>query len=174
MAAISEVQAAAQQLQEENRRIKARTNDQDERLKRLATQVKKEEELLATKSKKAGVRTDQVKDIAQQDAKIKRLQQQVREKEKQNTALARHIAVYRHSFPQQQQKGPAARRPHHFPSPHTDCELRQTLRAWVRARDPRVRNALRRARWRLDALPSGHANAPGPQNWRTRARRLQT
>ena len=111
MAAVSQVQAAAQQLQEENRRIKARTNDQDERLKRLATQVKKEEELLAAKSKKAGVRTDQLKDIAQQDATVKRLQQQVREKEKQNTALARHIAVYRHSFPQQQHKGPAARRP---------------------------------------------------------------
>jgi hypothetical protein len=111
MAAVSQVQAAAQQLQEENRRIKARTNDQDERLKRLATQVKKEEELLAAKSKKAGVRPDEVPGIARQDAAVKKLQQQVREKEKQNMALARHITVYKHSFPQQQHKGPAARRP---------------------------------------------------------------
>ena len=69
---------------------------------------------------------------------------------------------------------PAARHPRHFSPPHTDCERRQTLRAWVRARDPRVRNALRRARWRLDALSSAYANAPVPQKIQARARRLQT
>jgi hypothetical protein len=111
----SQMEAVAQQLQEENRRIKARVNEQDERLKRLATQVKKEEEAVAAQSKKAGVRPEQIKELSLKDDTIKKLLQQVREREKQNMALDRHIAVYRHSFPQQQQhaKGSAAhqRRP---------------------------------------------------------------
>jgi len=110
---MSQMEAVARQLQDENRRIKGRVNDQDERLKRLATQVKKEEEAVAAQSKKAGVRPEQIKDLPAKDAKIRKLQQQVREREKQNTALDRHLAVYRHSFPHQQPHGKAAhqRRP---------------------------------------------------------------
>ena len=107
---MSQMEAVARQLQEENRRIKARTNEQDERLKRLATQVKKEEETVAAQSKKAGVRPEQIKDLALKDATAKKLLQNVREREKQNTALERHIAVYKHSFPQQQ-KSQHTRRP---------------------------------------------------------------
>ena len=111
MAAISQVEGVARQLQEENRRIKARVNEEDERLKRLATRVKKEEELVAQQSKKIGVKPEQLKELALKDAGVKKLLQQVREKEKQNQALERHITLYKHSIPQQQHTGASGRRP---------------------------------------------------------------
>ena len=93
------MEAAAQQLQEENRRIKVRTNEQDERLKRLETQVKKEEALVGAQSKKAGVRPDQLKDSTFKDATVRKLLQHVKEREKQNVILERHASLYRHAFP---------------------------------------------------------------------------
>ena len=120
MSSASQVESAARQLQEENRRIKERVNSKEDELKRTATRVKKKEEEVAAQAKNAAARAGvkelsagDLKSLAAKDGQIKKLAQQVREKEKQNQALERHITLFRHSFPQQQpQKGAAsARRP---------------------------------------------------------------
>ena len=95
MSSASQVEAAARQLQEENRRIKERVNSKEDELKRTATRVKKKEEEVAAQAKNAAARAGvkelsagDLKSLAAKDGQIKKLAQQVRAAVPRNAIVA--------------------------------------------------------------------------------------